>query len=160
MEAFGNFLVLLSFGVFLWAVVGLINPAWARLPHRMMSVAVWALSVVLAVTGSSLSPSDDTGAATSATSSGSPRPAELPAIIPEPDWTAHEYTVVREEDISSSIRIRRRLWIVAPTAQTPETRIATLMEAAIHVHRQSQPQFLSAFLLPFDTAEDSMAKIS
>ena len=85
---------------------------------------------------------------------------ERPAIVPEPDWTDHTYTVVREEDISSSIRIRRRLWIVAPTAQTPEARIATLMEAAIHVHRQSYPQFLSAFLLPFDTAEDAMAKIS
>ena len=86
--------------------------------------------------------------------------AERPAIVPEADWTAHAYTLVREEDISSSIRIRRRLWIVAPTAQTPEARIATLMEAAIHVHRQSYPQFLSAFLLPFDTAEDAMARIS
>ena len=56
--------------------------------------------------------------------------------------------------------MRRRLWIVAPAAQTPEARIATLMEAAIHVQHQSYPQFLSAFLLPFDTAEDAMAKIS
>ena len=86
--------------------------------------------------------------------------AERPAIVPEPDWTAHTYTVVREEDISSSIRMRRRLWIVAPAAQTPEARIATLIEAAIHVQHQSYPQFLSAFLLPFDTAEDAMAKIS
>ena len=86
--------------------------------------------------------------------------AESPAIVPEADWTAHAYTLVREEDISSSIRIRRRLWIVAPTAQTPEARIATLMEAAIHVHRQSYPQFLSALLLPFDTAEGAMARIS
>ena len=85
---------------------------------------------------------------------------ERPAIVPEADWTAHAYTVVREEDISSSIRIRRRLWIIAPTAQTPEARIATLMEAAIHVHRQSYPQFLLAFLLPFDTAEYAMARIS
>ena len=59
MEAIGALLVLFSFGVFLWAVVGLINPVWARLPHRMMSVAVWALSAVLAVAGSSLLPSDD-----------------------------------------------------------------------------------------------------
>ena len=85
---------------------------------------------------------------------------ERPAIVPEPDWTAHAYTVVRDEDISSSIRIRRRLWIVAPTAQTPEARIATLMEAALQVHRQSYPQFLSAFLLPFDTADDAMARIN
>ena len=55
----GSILVLLSIGVFLWAVVGLINPAWARLPHRKMSVAVWALSAVLAVAGVSLLPSDD-----------------------------------------------------------------------------------------------------
>ena len=57
--AAGSILVLLSIGVFLWAVVGLINPAWARLPHRKMSVAVWALSAVLAVAGVSLLPSDD-----------------------------------------------------------------------------------------------------
>ena len=59
MEVIGTILVLLSRGVFLWAVVGLINPVWARLPHRKMSVAVWALSVVLAVAGGSLLPSDD-----------------------------------------------------------------------------------------------------
>ena len=82
------------------------------------------------------------------------------AESPEPDWTAHAYTVVRDEDTSSSIRTRRRLWVVAPTAQTPEARIATLMEAALQVHRQSYPQFLSAFLLPFDTADDALARIS
>ncbi len=165
MAGIGTILVFLSFGVFLWAVVGLINPTWAQLPHRKMSVAVWALSVVLAVAGGSLLPSDDS---TEGTDSGMNNPTgvatadERPAIVPEPDWTAHAYTVVREEDISSSIRIRRHLWIVAPMAQTPEARIATLMEAAIHVHRQSYPQFLSAFLLPFDTAEGpiAMARIS
>ena len=59
MEVLGSILVLLSFGVFLWAVVWLINPSWARLPHRKMSVAVWVLSVVPVVAGSSLLPSGD-----------------------------------------------------------------------------------------------------
>ena len=55
----GNILVFLSFGVFLWAVVGLINPAWARLPHRKISIAGLALSAWLAVAGCGPLPSDD-----------------------------------------------------------------------------------------------------
>ena len=55
----GMILVTASVAVFVWAVVGLINPGWARLPHRKMSIAVWALSAVLAVAGGSLLPSDD-----------------------------------------------------------------------------------------------------
>ncbi len=74
-EVIGSIFVLLSFGVFLWAVVGLINPAWARLPHRKISVAIWALSAVLAVTGGSLVPSDNSTGATA---------AERPVIVPEP----------------------------------------------------------------------------
>ena len=83
MEAIGAILVLFSFGVFLWAVVGLINPVWARLPHRMMSVAVWALSAVLAVAGSSLLPSDDSTEGTES-GVGVSAPASNPATESEP----------------------------------------------------------------------------
>ena len=49
METIGAVAGLLSLGVFLWAVVGLINPGWARLPNRWASVKVWFVSVVLFV---------------------------------------------------------------------------------------------------------------
>ena len=174
MENIGGFLILVSMVVGAVSFVGLFRrlpSLW--LPTRKRAVRVWGAAVGLffigglmpappgflpppeeqeVVPNTQILPADNpTGAATA---------AEHPAIVHEPAWTAHAYTVVREEDISSSIRIRRRIWIVAPTAQTPESRIATLMEAAIHVHRQSYPQFLSAFLLPFDTADDAMAMIS
>ena len=86
MEVIGTILVLLSLGVFLWAVVGLINPVWARLPHRKMSVAVWALSAVLAVAGGSLLPSDDsTDVGVSAPASNPATESELPpAPAPAP----------------------------------------------------------------------------
>ena len=74
-------------------------------------------------------------------------------------WTAHDYTVVREKDNSSSVRKRRHVWIRAPTAQTPEARIATLMEAAVRVQRESFPQYVEAFLLPFEAAPYPMASI-
>ena len=51
MEVIGGFLCLLSLFVYLWAVVGLFEPSRARIPHRIVSVAVWVLSVVLAVAG-------------------------------------------------------------------------------------------------------------
>lgn len=52
----GPLLVTVSFVVFLWAVVGLIRPAWGRLPGRAAAVGVWVLSVVLLVAGSAMLP--------------------------------------------------------------------------------------------------------
>ena len=37
-------LVVVSFGVFIWACIGLINPKWARLPNRASSVGVLVLA--------------------------------------------------------------------------------------------------------------------
>ena len=49
-------LVTASVAVFVWAVVGLIRPTWARLPSRAASVGVWFLSVVLFIIGGALMP--------------------------------------------------------------------------------------------------------
>ena len=54
----GMILVTASVAVFVWAVVGLINPKAARLPNRITSVWIWLLSVALAVMGGSLMPDD------------------------------------------------------------------------------------------------------
>lgn len=59
----GPLLVTASFIVFLWAVVGLIRPAWGRLPGRAAAFGVWLLSVVLLVAGGAMLPdAPDTGA--------------------------------------------------------------------------------------------------
>ena len=52
----GMILVTASVAVFVWAVVGLIRPTWARLPSRAASVGVWVLSVVLFIIGAVLMP--------------------------------------------------------------------------------------------------------
>ena len=52
----GMILVTASVAVFVWAVVGLIRPTWARLPSRAASVGVWFLSVVLFIIGGALMP--------------------------------------------------------------------------------------------------------
>ncbi len=88
-----------------------------------------------------------------------PDPEPEPEPAPKPKWVVKDYTVAKEKDISSSNRLRRHLWIVAPTALTPESRIATLMEAAVRVHREQHPQYIGAFLLPFESSGDPMARI-
>ena len=89
-----------------------------------------------------------------------PEPEPEPEPAPKPKWVVKDYTVAKEKDISSSNRLRRHLWIVAPTALTPESRIATLMEAAVRVHREQHPQYIGAFLLPFESSGDPMARIN
>ena len=53
----GDFLLLVSLAVFVWAVVGLVNPQVAKLPNRIWSVGIWILSLMLAGAGASLSQS-------------------------------------------------------------------------------------------------------
>ena len=50
----GYALTMLSFIVFLWAVVGLINPTWDRVPNRLASVGIWAISVGMLFVGAIL----------------------------------------------------------------------------------------------------------
>ena len=57
----GIILVTASVAVFVWAVVGLIRPTWARLPSRAASVGVWVISVILLVVGISMLPDDPDG---------------------------------------------------------------------------------------------------
>ena len=52
----GMILVTAAAAVFVWAVVGLIRPTWARLPSRAASVGVWVLSVVLFIIGPARKP--------------------------------------------------------------------------------------------------------
>ena len=47
-------LVVVSFGVFIWACIGLINPKWARFPNRASSVGVLVLAGMIFGSGSAL----------------------------------------------------------------------------------------------------------
>lgn len=73
----GEFVVLVSFGVFVWAAVGLVSPKWAKLPGRGSAVGVWALSVLLLLVGGSLLP--EPPASPSAGDFTSPVPRAAPA---------------------------------------------------------------------------------
>ena len=55
----GPIVLTASLVVFLWAVLGAINPAWAKMPSRWTAVLVWILSFVLLVVGGALMPDDD-----------------------------------------------------------------------------------------------------
>ena len=78
---------------------------------------------------------------------------ELPEEPDAPvvEWIAHEFTVFKDEDISFSNRTRRRVTVVAPTALTPEDRIATLVEAALQSWQKHHSQYIALFLLPFES---------
>ena len=70
MAVIGTILALLSLGVFLWAVVGLVRPELARLPNRASSVGVWILSVVILSIGGALMPDDETSSVASTPTDG------------------------------------------------------------------------------------------
>ena len=76
----GEFIALVSFAVFLWAVVGLINPKAARLPNRITSVWIWLLSVALAVMGSLMTddPAEPASEEFAASAPASPTPPPPP----------------------------------------------------------------------------------
>ena len=76
-----------------------------------------------------------------------PEEPDVPAV----EWIAHDFTIFKDEDISFSTRTRRRVTVVAPTALTPEDRIATLVEAALQSWQKHRSQYITMFLLPFES---------
>ena len=40
-------LALAAFAVFLWSVIGLINPKWGRISNRWVSIPIWFVSFIL-----------------------------------------------------------------------------------------------------------------
>lgn len=85
----------------------------------------------------------------------------LPPKAPnmEVEWNVHKFDVVKDEDISFSNRLRRRIVIVAPTALTREDRLATLIEAAQQAWQKHNSHYIALFLLPFELGP-SIARIS
>lgn len=61
MNFLGTVLGLFSIAVFIWACVGLFNPARARLSSRWQSVLVWAISVILLGISGIMLPDDPNG---------------------------------------------------------------------------------------------------
>ena len=92
----GMIVLTASVVVFVWAVVGLIRPPWARLPSRMASVGVWFLSVVLFIIGGALMPDSTTEQTEqSAALESQSVPPPTPEATPEPDdgdWRTNRTT--------------------------------------------------------------------
>lgn len=122
---------ILAFG---WAALCLISPKRAGFTSRWESVPIWGFSAILLGIGT-YNPSQ----------SGYP-----------PEWVGHEYEVLEAEGYSTGGRDRLQARIFAPTAITPEDRIATAMDAALHLStakRQSpysstlkRPDFVSVVI--------------
>ena len=72
----GGFLLFVSFVVFVWACVGLIHPASARIPNRWMSVLIWLGSVMVFTQGMSMMPDQSP-----------PAPVPVRAIVNNPEGT-------------------------------------------------------------------------
>ena len=66
------------------------------------------------------------------------------------EWIARDYRIIENKDISVASRARRKVFIVAPTAVTPEDRLATLVRATSQIWRNERPSYISTFLLAYD----------
>lgn len=64
-----------------------------------------------------------------------------------PEWDAHEYEVTEVEDLSFALRDRFRVKILAPTALTPEDRIATAMDAARYFSTTTRSDFINVLIV-------------
>ena len=96
--------------VFVWAVVGLIRPTWARLPSRAASVGVWVLSVVLFIIGGALMPDStpeqtEQSAALGSQSVPPPTPEAVAApatderVHPESDFQAQVQRLIQQRPL-------------------------------------------------------------
>ena len=56
----GGFLAFVSFFVFVWAMVGLVNPSWGKLKYRRHAVGLLVLSFVMLITGAGMMDSEET----------------------------------------------------------------------------------------------------
>ncbi len=80
--------------VFVWAVVGLIRPTWARLPSRAASVGVWVLSVVLFIIGGALMPDSTPEQTEQSAALGS-------QSVPPPEYALNRRVLQRERSCST-----------------------------------------------------------
>ena len=93
----GMILVTASVAVFVWAVVGLIRPTWARLPSRAASVGVWVLSVVLFSIGAVLDP--DSMPEPTEKQSAVAAPATDERVHPESDFQAQVQRLIQQRPL-------------------------------------------------------------
>ena len=105
-----------SFVAYGWAMLGLISPKHAGITSRGESVKLWVFSFMLLGIGTSNSEFWK-----------DPPPSWYPS-----SWVGHEYEVIEVDDISIAGRDRLNVRIYAPTAVTPQDRVATAMDAALH----------------------------
>ena len=100
MESLGMVILLLSVGVYSWAVLGLIKPVSAGLPNRWASVPVWIGSVVLFIIGASFIEDGDTTPASSASRVPQAAAVAEPVEVDCADWdTAAFFEAAEASDV-------------------------------------------------------------
>lgn len=122
----GAFLVLASIAVFLWALVGVIKPGWARLPNRWAAVAVFIASCLMFGIGGSMLPDPTTD-----NGGGGPY-SEFPTAS---EWTLDDWSNATPEqraaaadEFVSVLRARIR--------STPQSGDGASMQACIDGHAE------------------------
>ena len=95
----GMILVTASVAVFVWAVVGLIRPTWARLPSRAASVGVWVLSVVLFIIGGALMPDSTPEQTEQSAALGSQSVPTDERVRPESDFQAQVQRLIQQRPL-------------------------------------------------------------
>ena len=107
----GELLMASSVVVFLWAAVGLVRPAWARLPGRPPAVGLWIVSLFLLGIGGALAPEPE-GAGEVAESVPAPREStneQQEAVLGVPEWisggTLHDASLGQWGEAAASDRL-------------------------------------------------------
>ena len=65
-------------------------------------------------------------------------------------WKAHEFTIVKVDSHVLLNRKRTSVNVTAPSALTPDDRIATLIQAGLQVQKSHNSHVVFLYLLPFD----------
>ena len=119
-EVVGTLLVALSVLVFAWAVVGLLQPNWGRIPNRVTAVWIWALSGGLLIAGSALvvPPPRDVGESDAPASVPSDATRETVAIVDAETWLGEwpltiDGGILVCRSISSLLGMQQAVYIMA-----------------------------------------------
>ena len=105
MESLGMVILLLSVGVYSWAVLGLIKPVSAGLPNRWASVPIWIGSVVLFIIGASFIEDGDNTSASSASRAPELNSVAEPAEITCADWNITAFfEVTKVSDVTRCLQ--------------------------------------------------------
>ena len=96
-------LALAAFAVFLWSVIGLINPKWGRISNRWVSIPIWFVSFILLLIVGAIGTDD--------TTERSVAPTKAHAVPPPPVETSEEAEARKmREEADRIVKARKKLF--------------------------------------------------